>query len=60
MGRRGMRGLKMEWSGSAAIAEGARLYSGGIHVERFQGGSHSVTNGDTAGGSSRSESCQEF
>ena len=32
---------------------GGRLYNGGIHV---RGGSHSVM----AGGSSKSESCQEF
>ena len=28
----------------------ARLYSGGIHVGEVQGESHSVTSGDTAGG----------
>ena len=38
----------------------ARLYSEGIHVRGVRGESHSVTSGDTAGGSSKSESCQEF
>ena len=34
------------WGGSAASVEGARLYSGGIHVGGVRGGgSHSVTAG---------------
>ena len=51
MGRRRIR----VWGGSAALAEGARLYSGGIQVGGIRGGSHSVTS--AAEGSSRSESC---
>ena len=35
---------------------GARLYSGGMHVGKVRGGSHSVM----AGGSSKSESSQEL
>ena len=35
---------------------GARLHSGGIHVGGVQEGSHS----DSAGGSSKSESCLEL
>ena len=31
---------------------GVRLYSGGIHVRGVQGGSHSVTSGDTVVGGS--------
>ena len=38
----------------------ARLYSGGVHVGGVRGGSHSVASGDIAGGSSKSESCQEL
>ena len=45
-----------ECCGSAALTEGVRLYSGGIHVG---GGSFSVTNGDTAR-HFKSESCPEF
>ena len=48
------------WGKSAALAEGARLYSGGIHFEGVGGEGHNVTNGDTAGGGSKNESCQEF
>ena len=40
MGRRGIRGLETRVGESVAFAEGARLYSEGIHVG---GGSHSVT-----------------
>ena len=31
------------WGKSVALAEGARLYSGGIHVRGVRTGSHSVT-----------------
>ena len=41
---------------SAALADVARLYSEGIHVEGVRGESHSVTSGD----SSKGESCQEL
>ena len=51
MGRCGIRGLKMRVGWECSISRGgARLYSGGIHVGGVQGGSHSVTSGDTAGG----------
>ena len=43
MGRRGIRGLETRVGESAALAEGASLYSGGIHVGGVRGGSHSVT-----------------
>ena len=38
----------------------ARLCSGGIHVGGVRGESHSVTSGDTAGGSTKSESYPDF
>ena len=50
MGRGGIRGLKTRVGRSAALAEGARLYSGGIQVGGVQGGSHSAMSGDAAGG----------
>ena len=43
MGRWGIRGMETRVGESAALAEGARLYSGGRHVGRVRGGSHSVT-----------------
>ena len=48
---------RFEDEGGAGVQHqhrGVRLYSGGIRV---RGGSHSVTSGDTVGGSSRNESC---
>ena len=60
-GQMGVRGLKTRVGQECSISrQRARLYSGGIHGEGVQGESHSVTSGDTARGSSRSESCQEF
>ena len=51
MGRRGIRGLKTMVGRECSISRGeARLYSGGIHVGGVQGGSHSVTSRDVAGG----------
>ena len=62
MGRWGIRSLKTRVGRECSISRGrAILYSGGIHFEGIRGGSHSATSGDTAGGgSSKSESCQEF
>ena len=61
MGRRGIRGLKSRVGWECSISrQRARLYSGGICVEGVQGESHSVTSENTAGGSSKSESCQEL
>ena len=61
MGRRGIRSLKTRVGQECSISRRkARLYSGGKHVEGVRGESHSVSSGDTAGGSSKSESCQEF
>ena len=37
-----IRGLKGEWGASAALAQGARLSSGGIPARRVRGGSHSA------------------
>ena len=57
MGRWGIRGLKTRVGWECSISRGgARLYSGGTHVGGVRGGSHSVT----AGGGSKSESCQEL
>ena len=61
MGLLGIRSLKTRVGQVCSISrQRARLYSGGIHVEGVRGESHSVTNGDTSGGSSKNESCQEF
>ena len=61
MGRRGIRGLKTRVGLECSISRRrARLYSGGILVGGVLGERHSVTSGDIAGGSSKSESCQEF
>ena len=60
-GRKGDK--RWVWGGSAALAEGARLNSGGIQAGGVRGESRSVVSRrsrDAAGGSSRSESCQEF
>ena len=44
MGKWGIRGLEMRVGQECSISRGgARSYSGGIHVGRVQGGSHSVT-----------------
>ena len=58
MDRWGIRGLETRAGRECSISRGgARLYSGRIHVGGVRGGgSHSVT----AGGSSKSESCQEL
>ena len=57
MSRREIRGLKTRVGRECSISRGrARLYSGGIQVRGVQGRSHSATSGDTAGGSSKSES----
>ena len=53
MGKWGIRGLKTRMGRECSISRGIRLCSGSIRVG---GGSHSVT----AGGSSKSESCQEL
>ena len=61
MDRRRIRSLKTRVGRECSISRsGARLYSGGIRVEGVRGESHSVTSGDTVGGSSKSESSQEF
>ena len=62
MGRREIRSLKTRVGRECNISrQRTRLYSGGIHVGGVRGESHSVTSWDTAsGGSSKSESCQEF
>ena len=62
MGRWEIKGLKMRVGWECSISRRrARLYSGGIHVGKVRGESHSVMSGSTAGrGSSKSESCQEF
>ena len=52
----GKRGLKRGWGGSAALAKGDRLYRGGIQTRRVT----VLQVGTQHGGSSRSESCQEF
>ena len=55
-GQMGVRGLKTRVRRECSNSRGVRLCSGGLHVKRIRGGSHSVT----AGGSSKSESCQEL
>ena len=61
MGRRGIRGLKTRVGRECSISRwGTRLYSGDIQAGGIPGVSHSVTSGGAAGGSSRSESSQEF
>ena len=46
MGRWVIRGVKMRVRRECSISRGgARLYSGGIHVGKVRGGSHSVTAG---------------
>ena len=61
MVQRGIRGLKTRVRRECSISRRrARLYSGSIHVGGARGESHSVTSGNTAGGSSKSENCQEF
>ena len=57
MGRWRIRGLERRVGRESSFSRGgARLYSGGIHVGGARGESHS----DSAGGSSKSESCQEL
>ena len=57
MGRWGIKGLKTRVGRECSISRGGiKLYCGGIHVGGVQGESHNVTSGDTAGGSSKSES----
>ena len=57
MSRRGIRGLETRVGRESSVSRsGARLHSGGIHDGGVRGGSHS----DSAGGSSKSESCQEL
>ena len=57
MGRWGIRGLETRVGRESSISRsGARLHSGGIRVGGVRRGSHS----DSAGGSSKSESCQEL
>ena len=61
MGRRGIKDLKTRVERECSISRrGARLYSGDIHVGGVPEWSHSVTSGDTAGGSFKRESFQEF
>ena len=61
MGRRGIRSLKTRVGRECSInRRRPRLYSEDIHVGGVRGESHSFTSGDTAGGSSKSESCEEF
>ena len=62
MGRQGIRCLKTRVGRECSISRRrARLYSGGIHVGGVRRESHIAASGDTAGGgSSKSESCQEF
>ena len=51
MSRWGIRGLKTRVGRECSISrQRARLSSGGIHVGRIRGGSHSVTSGNTEGG----------
>ena len=57
MGRRVIRGLKTRVGRECSIS---RLYSKDIHVRGVQGGSHTVTSRDAAGGSSKSDSWKEF
>ena len=57
MDRRGIRDLKTRVGQDCSISRRrARLYRGGVHVGGVRGESYSVS----AGGSSMSESCQEF
>ena len=57
IGCRGIRGLETKVGQECSISRGGgQIYSGGMHVGGVLGGSHSVT----AGGSSKSESCQAF
>ena len=57
MDRWGIRGLETRVGRERSVSRGgARLHSGGIHVGGVRGGSHS----DSAGGSSKSESCLEL
>ena len=44
----GIRCLETRVGKSAALAEGGRLYSGGIHIGGVRGECHSVTAGGTA------------
>ena len=53
-GRKDNKLRRRGWGGSAALAEGARLNSGGV-----RGGSYSVIS-KSREGSSRKERCQEF
>ena len=51
MGRRGIGSLKTRVGRECSINRGeATLYIGGIHVERAQGESHSVTSRNAARG----------
>ena len=59
-GQRGIRDLKTRVGQECSISRGGRLYSGGIQTRGVQRGSHSVTSRGTAGGRSKSESCQEL
>ena len=53
-GPTGIRSLKTRVGRECSISgQGARLYSGGIHVGRVRGESHSVTSGNKAGGIKR-------
>ena len=57
MSRREIRGLETRVGRESSVSRsGARLHSGGIHDGGVRGGSHS----DSAGGSSKSESCQKL
>ena len=57
MGRSGIRGLETRVGRECSISRGgARFHSGGIYIGEVWGESHSVM----AGGSSKSESCQEL
>ena len=48
MGRWRIRGLETRAGESATLAEGGRLYSGGIHVGGVRGESYSVPAGGAA------------
>ena len=60
MVRRGIRGLNAKVGKECSISRGARLYSEGVQVRGVLGKSRCDTSRDAAGGSSKSESCQEF
>ena len=67
MGERVIRDLKVRAGRKCCIGKrgggGGKLNSGGIQAGGIRGGSHSVISRksrEAAGGSSRSESCQEF